>query len=495
MTDDSATSGPRPRIVRNPDSDASRLREARVQAAPRKAYALRMMGRRMAGSPYLRPTLAALLGTLAAVGMVMGHRWMGPESVPEPLKVDAGTARGLLGGLAATLVTVIAVLFWIRAAAVQLASSQFSARFLQGYLGDRTQQTAMAFVIGTFAYAVTTVWFVDGSGTGGVPHLAVLAGMLLVLASVLVVIRSVADTSQSMHVSEIADRIATRTVERIRARSQPGNGSPRVARLRWREPPREEMASVSAEDSGWLRWVEEDRLLATLPPNSVVRLSVRVGAFIMEGDALCEIWIPPYAEAPDNLEDAVRDLFDIGSSRTSEHDVDYGIRQLTDVAIRALSPGNVDVTGAEEAVVRTGVVLRELLVRDLPTATRADEWGRWLLRPHDLDPEEFIARAFGRLQWHVARHPEVAAVTLDVLGRLTRVARTLEREREVGTLEELADEMLGRCQEADLSSRDMRALEHRARRRGFTTASDVGGSALERSKSSGVGIQVAEPPS
>lgn len=447
----------------------------------------------ISASPFLRPVAAVVFGVVAAVALVSMHRWIGPGAVPTALRVDAGTARALLGGLAATLITVIAVLFWIRAAAVQLASSQFSARFLQGYLGDRTQQTAMAFVIGTFAYSVTTVWFVNGTGTGGVPHLAVLAGMLLVLASVLVVIAAVADTGRSMHVSEIADRIATRTVERVRARSRAVGEAHRVEHLRWREPPREEMTPVAADDSGWLRWVREDRLLALLPANSVVRLSVRVGAFVMEDDTLCEIWIPPYAEGPEGLDGAVRAMFDIGSSRTSEHDVDYGIRQLTDVAIRALSPGNVDITGAEEAVVRTGVVLRELLVRDLPTTTRADEMGRWLLRPHDLDAEEFITRAFGRLQWHVAQHPEVAAITLDVLGRLTRVARAMERADEVATLQELADELLGRCHDSDLPIRDMRGLERRARRRGFTATPDRGSSPLGRPRAAGPSMQVTDP--
>ena len=56
----------------------------------------------------------------------------------------------------------------------------------------------------------------------------------------------------------------------------------------------------------------------------------------------------------------------IGVTRTMQQDIDFGLRQLNDIGLRALSPAVNDPTTAIEVILRVSSVLRPLLLADLP---------------------------------------------------------------------------------------------------------------------------------
>jgi uncharacterized membrane protein len=88
-----------------------------------------------------------------------------------------------------------------------------------------------------------------------------------------------------------------------------------------------------------------------------------------------------------------------------QQDIDFGLRQLNDIALRALSPAVNDPTTAIEVTLRIGSIMRPLILAGLPAQSVRDEARRVLLTPFDLDHAEYIGHAFDQLRLYAAAHP------------------------------------------------------------------------------------------
>ncbi len=105
------------------------------------------------------------------------------------------------------------------------------------------------------------------------------------------------------------------------------------------------------------------------------------------------------SDAPDDVTaEQVRGAIAIGTEPAFEIDVAYRIGQLVDIAERSISTGSSDATTATEAVLHLGVVLRELLLSDLPPTRQVDGSDRQLLRTRELGLADYLDAAFARLR-------------------------------------------------------------------------------------------------
>lgn len=121
---------------------------------------------------------------------------------------------------------------------------------------------------------------------------------------------------------------------------------------------------------------------------------------------------------------------DVAHSRTMQEDIDFALRQLVDIGLRALSPAVNDPTPAVEVVLRLGSLLRKLLVCDLPPEVVSGADGRVLLRPWALNHDEYVAHAFDQLRQTAPSQPHVVAALLRTLRMLiARVEETHRLER------------------------------------------------------------------
>jgi uncharacterized membrane protein len=101
-----------------------------------------------------------------------------------------------------------------------------------------------------------------------------------------------------------------------------------------------------------------------VPEKTVVRLESRGGAYVSKGQPLATLW--PKPPNPEKVRRRVASAVEVGDERTMQEDIDFGLRQLVDIGLSALSPAVNDPTTATEVVLRIGSVLRRLLVCDLP---------------------------------------------------------------------------------------------------------------------------------
>jgi uncharacterized membrane protein len=178
---------------------------------------------------------------------------------------------------------------------------------------------------------------------------------------------------------------------------------------------------IRAPASGWVQQISRRAVVNAVPPGSVVRLDTRVGAFLVRDTPLATIWPTPPASEHAIIGRLVAEAVVVGAARTMQQEIDFGLRQLNDIALKALSPAINDATTATEVILRLGSIMRPLLLADLPAQSVRDQHDRTLLTPWDLDHLEYLRHAFDQLRVYTPPHPQVHLALVRSL-RMLRIA-------------------------------------------------------------------------
>ena len=168
--------------------------------------------------------------------------------------------------------------------------------------------------------------------------------------------------------------------------------------------------------------IDTDALLRLTPKGGIMRLDLRNGSFVAHGQTIGAIW--PAPPEPEILNTAVAHAIVLGDSRILLKDVAFGIRQLVDIGLRALSPGINDPTTAYDVIAHLGIVIRDLLWRDLMPAVRALD-DRRLVMAADLSHDDYVNRAFDQIRLAGAAQSAIAAILMQTLGS---IASDLDRD-------------------------------------------------------------------
>jgi len=368
------------------------------------------------GSLWVLPTLS-VLAALAA-GSLLSEVSIGPRS-PLAFQGTSDDARTLLIGIAGTMVTVIALLLGLTVVALQLSSTQYSPRLLRNFLRDRPNQIVLSVFVATFAYSAAglyTVGVSGGSRTGTFPRLAVSGALVLLFVSLGLLVYFADHLVHSIQVDAIMRVVERGTLGVIADGLLPGTpDAPEVPE--WAAP-------VASQRSGYVQSVRLGRLLAQAAGHGVcLRLRPRVGEHVVAGTTLAWIWAAsPRDPSPDPrvflpvLREGVR----IGFERTLEQDAALGIRQLVDVACKALSPAVNDPYTAVQAVDHLSVIFCALAQRPLGNHVVRDGSGAVIV-PGRRFPE-YLATMCGLIRRYGSREPTVAYALLRLLGNCAAVA-------------------------------------------------------------------------
>jgi uncharacterized membrane protein len=422
-------------------------------------YALR-------GGFLVRPFLIALV--LGLSGAVLSAS---EESTPAigawipttlfPSHQDPQVGQVILGGIAASTMTVVSIVFAILLMTLTLASTQFSPRILISFVRDRTTQWTLGIFLGTFSYCMAALPAARSLPQPFLPAATVAGAMLLAVVCVGWLIFFINHISQAISVNHIVDRIARET-ELVMDEYVP---HPRedVQRSMPEGDPRETDNSILSRSSGYIRFVDAERVFRLAKTHHIrVRVERRVGHFVPEGVPLMAV---SHAErVTEGLATELLAAFDIGPARTLQQDVEFGVIQIVDIALRAISPAVNDPSTAISCVDQLSRILIRWIRRAPPTS-------RFYSPPHVLrvivpwiSTEELLDTAFEQIRHYAETDIAVSLRLLraydDILRTVTEVEVRVslgERARRVvaGCTGQLAEDELARMERrlAQLESR------------------------------------------
>lgn len=415
---------------------------------------LRRYSDRFHQSLFFLPAIFVFASIVLAFVMVRIDRNLRADDLPSFLSTTVDNARSILSTVAGGTIGSASVVFSLTLVAVQLASSQFSPRVVRGFLGDRFQQTVMGIVVGTFTYSLVVLRVVqepldESNAEPFLPQTSIMVAVILAVASLLAVLASIDHTARSLQVGALLDLVANQTVDAIEAQyaqlddDDDGERSlqldaPSVVPAAPRQRAEGQRGAVRvqapadalvlrADRAGWVTQISIEGILAAVPAGSTLLLESAVGTYLIPGSTLATVW-PVDDHHRHHVEARFRDAVEVRTARTLQQDVSFGILQLSDVALRALSPAVNDPNTANEVIVRIGRVLSSLLQRNLESSSLTAD-GKTIVRSRDLCAGDYVDAAIEPIRRYARAEPVVLQTMVRTLAtvRDTAQARCVTR--------------------------------------------------------------------
>ena len=321
------------------------------------------------GGFLIRPlTIALVLGSAGAVLSWTEEEFPAVGAwVPRvlfPSHADPQVAQVILGGIAASIMTVVSIVFAILLMTLTLASMQFSPRLIVSFSRDRVTQWTLGIFLGTFSYCMAALPAAHSFPHPFAPVVTVLGAMILALACVGLLLFFIHHISQAISASHIVDRIAEET-EGIIDELMPLPHHPDRPHRDGPLGPGQNDVAVLSIGSGYIRFVDTKRVVAVAKHYRVsIRVLRRVGHFVPAGIPLM-IVSKGNRLSPEGTAELLAAI-DIGPTRTLQQDVEFGVLQIVDIALRAISPAVNDPTTAINCVDQLSRILIRFASREPP---------------------------------------------------------------------------------------------------------------------------------
>ncbi|MFJ9811874.1 DUF2254 domain-containing protein [Streptomyces sp. NPDC101158] len=277
----------------------------------------------------------------------------------------ARDAQTVVTTVSSAMMTFIGVVFSISLVAVQMASGQFSPRVVRIFVRSRITKATLAVFLSTFLLSLLVLTSYESDTdprlVTSVPLLQSILTLLMVGLSLLLFVAYVNAMLRLMRVSHVVDRI---TQESFRV----------LMKTPWYEGEGGDLGPVTGHvvhrgRAGVLRDVNVARLVrAARRHGLVLRLLPRIGDFVVPGTPILAVH---GGAAPRGLASSVS----VGIERTFHQDLGFGLRQLADIGLRALSPAVNDPTTAVQCLDRITQFLAALARRPLGAVVYRDGRG------------------------------------------------------------------------------------------------------------------------
>jgi uncharacterized membrane protein len=330
-------------------------------------------------------------------------------------------ARQILSSLAGAIITVVGVVFSIMIVTLTLASTQFGPRMLRTFIRDRGTQLTLGTFVATFFYAMLALISI---GATFVPHLSVTVALALTAVDLGVLIYFIHHTATAIQLPEVIASIARDLAGAIDAEKALSYGDPDLVN----GPSADVLQArldhagrvVTAPASGYLRFVRHATLVRIAAEcDAVIRLHYRPGHFLTQGHPVATVWPP---EAAGTIGRRLEDVHITGPLRTLSQDVAFGIDQLVEIAIRALSPAVNDTFTALTCIDWLGDSLCKIAVDWHPHTRHRDRIGVIRLITVPVSYERLVQRSFEKVRQAADGMPAVLIRQLDALSKIMAVA-------------------------------------------------------------------------
>lgn len=282
---------------------------------------------------------------------------------------------------------------------LSLTSSQYTSRVLRTFMRDRVNQVVLGVFVGIFAYCLVVLRTIRGPDEGAfVPALAMLGGLSLAFVGIAFLIYFIHHVSMSIQASSIIAMAAEETigsVDHLFPRglgedAEDGEAGPGrcLVETAWTAGP--------ARKTGYIESVDPEALLAVARERgTLVRMDRGIGEFVIDGAPLLSV------AGPGGLDDEatvrLSAAYLISRQRTVQQDAAFGIRQIVDIAMKALSPGVNDSTTAVMCVDYLAAILVRLASRRIATPHRR-EHGELRVIARGPSFEGLLAEAFDQIR-------------------------------------------------------------------------------------------------
>ncbi len=382
-------------------------------------------------SLWLKPAIAVV--SMLALGAALSRIRVEPGSFlwPVSFKANAEDARQMLTVIIGALIPVTSLVFALTVVTLQIASTQFSPRLLRTFLRDRGTQLVLSCFVGTIAFSLANLFTVDSDESdpaGDIPRFAITVALAMALVCIGLLVYYFGHITNAVRIDTVMRQVEAdtrRTLRREHPIDPPGAADPDQVEV---VPAPPHAIVVEAPGDGYVQGVDERLPDLTVRKHITVVVLPLVGYYVVAGRPLALAWRDDgEALKPTTLE-ALTNLVEVDPERRVECDVGLGIRQLVDIASRAMSTGQNDPYTGTQAVHHLTTLLVDAARRPFRTQVFRDRDGTPRVVVPVMDFPTHLRVVCGHIrQGGLERHPRVVLEVLRMLGVLGEAVITHAR--------------------------------------------------------------------
>ena len=395
------------------------------------------------GSYWFIPTTCVLLGISLAPILLLIDQHFDRNAIKDigfAFTGEDDAARAIMTAIAGAVLGVAGTTFSITIAVLSMASSQFGPRLLRNFLTDTPNQFVLGVFLGTFSYSLLVLKSIHKQDVAsGVPQIAVTFAIVMAITCALLLIyfvQHMVHAIQASHVIEDASQDAINNIDYWYSDNCDIQHQRNVAHqdteayLTWSATP------IYAPMSGYLQQIFIESLMVLAKDyGGVVQLHTNLGNFVTDKNILGYFYQRPVNHISDLRKTKTSRLVVIprkpdglfwqrfatcirlDKRPTHSSDIGYSLSQVTEIAVRALSPGTNDPKTAVNCVQSLTVCLSIMMRRQPPSPYH------FYTPPHDKDESEIAVN-----QPHVAtlavvtKTPKISDFIDTSLGEIRRYA-------------------------------------------------------------------------
>lgn len=370
---------------------------------------------KLRSSLWFVPTIMVTTAIVLAITFIEFDSWASDDFLrrfPRLFGAGADGSRGMLTAIATSMITVAGLTFSLTITTLALASNQYTSRILRNFMNNRTNQLVLGFFVGLFTYCLVVLRTIRGGDENQfIPSLSVLFGLVLAIIGIGVLIYFIHHIAISIQASYIVSVAADETIEAINRLFPQNIGKEAPAKKNQDLLNRLEYEPhhlIPAKVSGYIQSINEDALFNFAHSNNVVlQMQKAIGEFIVQDTPLIDL--VGNFKVNSDIVNTINQSFTISRYRTIHQDSAFGIRQIVDIALKALSPGVNDTTTAILSIDYLSAILAQLAQRRIEQPFRSDQSKKHkvFLIAKRLTFEKFVTEAFDQIRDNAAGNTAV----------------------------------------------------------------------------------------
>lgn len=324
---------------------------------------------------------------------------------------SSDSARSILTTISSAMIGVAGTVFSVTLVALTLASSQLGPRLISNFMYVRLNQVVLGSYISTYLYCLIVLNSVtDSNDYIFIPSISILAAILAAIVNIILLIIFIHQIAISIQadkvISDISEFISRQVEAHFPEKTQDDTEDERSVKASAAITGYQNRTTLQSPESGYLQYIDTDALVNILASDdALLELHHRPGSYLVKGGELGLL----YSNA-DRENDKSKRIFNqlvIGKTKTSRQDLEFSIRQMVEIAARALSTGVNDPYTAIACIDNLTSIMCYLAQAKFPSKYRFDEKGNPRVIEDITDFEGVLDAAFNQIRQFSGGSPAV----------------------------------------------------------------------------------------
>jgi len=377
---------------------------------------------------YFIPSIYAISAAIFSIAVIfIEHQYSSflLAHIPAYFFTSYDLSKTILSTIAGSLFAMITVSFSTIMVVLTMYSSQFSPRTMQDFLKNKVTLKVLGVFLAGFIYSILTLLFIDES-LKGAEEASIFSAAIGVIIAVICLgyfVYFIHHAANSVQVNLLIESLKNEVIEivdKIEARNNSNEQIRNNAPDNLKEITDRKSCEVHPDKSGYIQIIYDLELTKLADDNDVViRAEKMIGDYVTENTVVFKVWmLNPEAELEkdiDQLKAEIRNNLVISNERSKKNDIEFGLLKLTEVALRAISPGINDPNTAIFCINQLGWVLSRIAVANIENTYYYNDKDELCFILEDISFWDLLYKTFYQLRHYGNQDVSVAGSILDAL--------------------------------------------------------------------------------